>query len=64
MPDEDSEQPYRVIPSKGRYQVVTSGDRCVMDCGDDASAQQYALMLNQAFKAGYRQAKKDGRQGG
>ena len=60
---DEIEPPYRTQSTEGRAQVVDESGKVVLDCGNAslASAEQYAVLLNQAFqrgfKAGYRAAK-------
>jgi hypothetical protein len=56
------ERSYRAQAIEGRAQVVDEAGKVVLDCGNLASAEQYAVLLNQAFqrgfKAGFRAAKR------
>ncbi len=58
----EMERPYRVELTGGVAKVVDESGRVVLNCGDVANAEQYAVLLNQAFergyKAGYRAAKR------
>jgi hypothetical protein len=62
MIDPDEQDPYRVVPDAARFNVVDWEDSVVLICGDAPSAEQYAAMMNQAyrrgFKAGFRKARK------
>ena len=62
MNGEDA-RPYAVREREGKFEVRSGSDRVVMVCGDVGSAQQHALMLNEAwrlgFKAGRREARED-----
>ncbi len=60
MPDSDGKI-YRVKAEQGSFQVLDETDRVVMTCHDEGSANEYAVVLNSAyrkgFKAGYREGK-------
>ncbi len=57
-----AEAPFRPQAEQGRFRVVDAAGRVVLDCGDRASAEQYAALLNEAyrrgFKAGFRAARR------
>ena len=61
MPDEVT-QPYRINPTDRHCEVRDELDRVVLVCGDAAGAQNYVVLLNEAYcrghQAGFRQAKK------
>ena len=52
---------YRVQNQQERFAVMDQTNRVIVVCRDNASADQYALLLSEAFlngfKAGYREAK-------
>lgn len=60
MSDPENE-PYRADHEDGRFRVLDGTGRVVLVCGDGNSATQYAVLLNEAYrrgyKAGYRTAK-------
>jgi hypothetical protein len=60
MPDAD-ESVYRVEPTQERFSVLDESNRVIVVCRDKGSAEQYATLLNAAFrkgfKAGYSQGK-------
>lgn len=62
MIDPDEQEPYRVEPEHAYFKVVDWEDCVVMTCGDAPSAEQYAALMNQAFrrgfKAGFRKARR------
>ena len=62
MIDPDEKEPYRIEPEGGRFKVLDWEDGVVLTCGDEPSAAQYAALMNQAyrrgFKAGFRKARK------
>ena len=61
MQDPTNLPPFRVEPKDGRYQLVDADGAVLLVCGDVANAEQYAVLLNQAwsrgFKAGFRKAR-------
>jgi hypothetical protein len=62
MIDPDEQEPYRTEPDRARFKVVDWEDGVVLICGDAPSANQYAALMNQAyrrgFRAGFRKARK------
>ena len=54
-------EPYRVVPDGDAYRVVDGEDRQVLSCRDASSAQQYAVLMNQAYRSGYRAGHRDAR---
>lgn len=62
MIDPDEQEPYRVEPDGVQFKVMDWEGGGVMVCGDDRSAAQYAALLNEAFrrgfKAGFRKARR------
>jgi hypothetical protein len=53
MPDGD--QPaYRTEGEKDRFSVMDDGNRVIVVCRDKGSADQYASVLNEAFKKGFK----------
>jgi hypothetical protein len=61
MIDPDESQPYTVEPEDARFRVVDREGNAILVCGDSISAEQYAVLMNQAyrrgFNAGYRKAR-------
>jgi hypothetical protein len=61
MTDPDENEPYRIEPAQGVFQVVDVAGKIILACGDEANASQYAALLCQAyhrgFKAGCRKAR-------
>ena len=61
---DEIEPAYQAQSTEGHAQVVDESGKVVLDCGNVnlASAEQYAVLLNQAFqrgfKAGFRAAKR------
>lgn len=62
MIDPDEKEPYRVEADAGKFNVVDWEGGIVLTCGDERSAAQYAALMNEAyrrgFKAGIRKARK------
>ena len=62
MIDPDEQEPYRAEPDGLRFKVVDWEDNIALLCGDKQSAEQYAVLMNQAvrrgYKAGFRKARK------
>ena len=61
MTDPDENEAYRVEAAHGVFQIVDAAGEVILACGDEANAGQYAALLNQAYrrgyKAGYRKAR-------
>ncbi|HEV2331432.1 MAG TPA: hypothetical protein VGY56_21830 [Verrucomicrobiae bacterium] len=51
---DENEPPYRTQSTDRNVQVVDETGRVVLNCGDSASAEQYAVLLNQAFQRGFK----------
>jgi len=68
MPDDEA-QPYSVLGDGGEFRVVDETGRIVVACGDTRNADNYAVLLNEAYgrgyRAGYRRARESlrGREG-
>ncbi len=60
---DDIDPPYQTQSNEGRARVVDESGRVVLDCGDPASAEQYAALLNQAFQRGFKAGFRIGRGG-
>lgn len=62
MIDPDEQEPYRIEPDGARFKVVDWEGNAALACGDRPSAEQYAVLMNEAFrrgfKAGFRKARK------
>jgi len=52
---------YRFEEKNGRYTVLDGTDRVVMECGDEASATHYTVLLNEAYRRGYKAGYRAGR---
>ena len=58
----DNEQlAYTIQEQEGRYEVCAMSGRVIMVCADEASADHYAALLNEAFRAGYKMGYRVGR---
>ena len=54
MIDPDEREPYAVQPEAGRFSVVDWEGNVILVCGDSPSAEQYAALINQAFRRGFK----------
>ena len=58
----DDAAPYQVQSDANRFLVLDDAGRTILACGDAPSAAGYVVLLNEAYrrgyKAGYRHAKK------
>ena len=54
MIDPDEQEPYRVEPDGARFKVVDWENGTVMICGDTHSAEQYAVLMSEAFRRGFK----------
>jgi hypothetical protein len=61
MPDDEGEQRYEVCEVDGAFQVHNPSGRVVIACPGRDNAEQYAVLLTEAyrlgFKAGFRAAR-------
>ena len=55
------EKVYTTHTAAGRFEVRSQTGRVVMVCGDRDSADQYMLMLNEAYRAGFKAGYREGR---
>ena len=53
MPDPD-EPVYRTEAEKDRFAVKDDANRVIVVCRDKGSADQYAALLNEAFRKGFK----------
>ena len=64
MTDPDENLPYSVEPVGDRFKVVDWEGNVIISSGEAANAEQYAALLNQTYrrgyKAGFRNAKRPG----
>ncbi len=61
MIDPDEREPYTVQPDQARFRVVDWEGNVMLTCGDSASAEQYAALMNQAFRRGFKAGFRKGR---
>lgn len=52
---------YQVILKGKNFEVINSKGRALMICRDEASAQNYAVLLNEAYREGEKAAKRQAR---
>lgn len=60
--DPEENPPYRVEPEGGRFKVVDGEGKAMITCGTGANADQYAALLNQSFRRGYKAGFRDAKQ--
>jgi hypothetical protein len=51
--------PFRINPTKDFFEVVDDTGRRIIVCKDKLSADQYAALLNEAFRRGYKAGFRD-----
>ena len=61
MIDPDEREPYTTRPEDGRFSVVDWEGNVILVCGDSPSAEQYAVLMNQAFRRGFKAGFRKGR---
>ena len=54
MIDPDEQEPYRSEPDGAHFKVVDWQGGTVLTCGDARSAEQYAVLMSQAWRSGYK----------
>ena len=52
--DSQPPEPYQVKMNEVRYQVLTAEGTVVLECSAAAHADQYAVLLTQAYWRGYK----------
>jgi hypothetical protein len=55
------EKPYQFEPDRGRYRVIDENGRVILSCGDIGSAEQYVVLLNEAYRRGHKAGFRDAR---
>ncbi len=60
-PDPDENEPYRVEIAPGSCHVVDAAGAVIVVCGHEANASQYAVLLTQAYRRGYKAGYRKGR---
>ena len=58
---EDADKPYQAKSLGGRSQVLDETGRVILTCGDPASAADYVVLLNEAYRRGYKAGYRDAR---
>jgi len=58
--NDESQLAYTVQENNERYEVCTASGRVILVFTDAGSASQYAALLNEAHRAGYKQGYRDG----
>jgi hypothetical protein len=61
MIDPEESEPYTVQPEAGRFGVVDWEGNVILMCGDLPSAEQYADLMNRAFRRGFKAGFRKGR---
>ena len=61
MIDPDEREPYAVRSDDARFEIVDWEGNVILTCGDSASAEQYAALMNQAFRRGFKAGFRKGR---
>lgn len=54
MTDPDEQLPYRVAPEGDRLVVIDWEGNVVVTCENAANADQYAALMNQSYRSGYK----------
>jgi len=54
MNDPDEQAPYLIEPENGVFKVVDGEGKIVISCADAANAEQYAVLLNQSYRRGFK----------
>jgi hypothetical protein len=60
MADSD-DKAYRVEREEDSFRVLDESDRVVMVCRDEGSANEYAVLLNSAYRKGFKVGFREGR---
>ena len=55
---------YRAKPKNGVWEVQDESGRVIMVCHDERSATDYAVLLNDAYRRGYKAGFRDARKKG
>ena len=59
--DTDETEPYRVEAGHGVFQIVDASGKIVLASEDEANAGQYAALLTEAYRRGYKAGYRKGR---
>ena len=60
---EQEKAAYRVEHRDGAWWVVRGDEQAVCSCRDEANAQQYVALLNEAYRRGYRHGYRTAKRG-
>jgi hypothetical protein len=58
------EDPYSVGVEDGNHGVIDEEGRLVCACGTETNARHYMVLLNQAWRRGYKAGYRDGKSAG
>ncbi len=58
----EDRNPYPVAAGEGGHAVCSGSGRVIVVCRDEGSARQYAVMLHEAWRLGYKAGFRKGRQ--
>lgn len=61
---ESEPDPYRIDSDAGRFHVCDPAGRVVMTCHDEGSATHYVVLLNEAYRRGFKSGCKHSRASG
>jgi hypothetical protein len=56
---DDENIPYRVSQQGNQFAVLDGSGKIIMVCRDEGSANEYAALLNQAYRQGYKTGHRD-----
>jgi hypothetical protein len=58
----DKNAPYEVIEQDHQFAVLSPSGLTIVQCRDSMNAQHYATLLNQAYRSGYKEGFRQGKQ--
>lgn len=59
---ERGDQPaYHTVAADDRFEVRATSGKCMVVCRDRTNAEHYAVILNEAWQAGFRQGRRSAR---
>jgi hypothetical protein len=58
---DDTANPYRAAPGERGFAVLDESGRVVVVCADERSAVDYAVLLTEAYRRGYKAGYRHGR---
>ena len=58
---DDQQSAYTVQERNARFEIVAASGRTILVFDDEGSAAHYAVLLNEAHRAGYKLGYRDGR---